>query len=176
MVSMVFMTGGTITGTNVLADSNTDHGIRAIGSPVVSIDSSEFTNNLTGAAFSGLSSTCSDATYSSQTECEASGYCDDSTYVDETDCVANLATWTANTWTNNSAIFTVTNSLFNRMLNPVYTSFMQEELQTHAATNNQLYGMECVNSSFDSCASNSLTGNIGGEQTGCDETCGVEAN
>ncbi len=44
------------------------------------------------------------------------------------------------------------------------------------ANNNQEMGMECTEATFTSCSSNDLTSNLLGEQTGCDTTCGTEAN
>ena len=44
------------------------------------------------------------------------------------------------------------------------------------SSNNSEYGMECENTSFSVCTMANITGNTLGEQTGCDETCGEEAN
>ena len=44
------------------------------------------------------------------------------------------------------------------------------------ATGNGEYGMYCSASTFSSCATNDLTNNGIGEQTGCDSSCGLEAH
>lgn len=44
------------------------------------------------------------------------------------------------------------------------------------SSNNGEYGLECQNTSFSLCAMSNITGNTLGEQTGCDSTCGEEAN
>ena len=43
-------------------------------------------------------------------------------------------------------------------------------------TNNQEYALFCTDSSATICSNNILIGNVLGEQTGCDLSCGIEAN
>lgn len=43
----------------------------------------------------------------------------------------------------------------------------------NTVTGNAAWGLECDNTSFDSCDSNSLSGNTGGAASGCDATCSL---
>ena len=49
-------------------------------------------------------------------------------------------------------------------------------IDSNFSQSNQEYGMTCSATTFSSCTGNDLTSNAMGEQTGCDESCGIEAN
>ena len=49
-------------------------------------------------------------------------------------------------------------------------------LDASTTINNNEYGLECSSATFSLCSVSSISGNTSGEQTGCDATCGVEAN
>jgi hypothetical protein len=129
----LFVTGGTFTGFNITADGNAEAGLEASGEFDVTIDSSEFINNLTGLSIIGVETS--------------------------------------------PATFSITNNIFNQNSETgLSITYADGTADSNTATNNQMYGMVCEYTAFTSCDANSLIGNIMGEQTGCDETCGVEAN
>lgn len=57
----------------------------------------------------------------------------------------------------------------------IWLNYANGSIDNSTSTNNQEYGMEC-NESTTTCTANSLVSNLLGEQTGCEATCGVEAN
>ena len=76
-----------------------------------------------------------------------------------------------------SASFSITNNVFNQNSETgLSITYADGTADSNTATNNQMYGMECEYTAFTKCDANRLTGNIMSEQTGCDETCGVEVN
>ena len=73
--------------------------------------------------------------------------------------------------------FAVTNSSFDLNSDSgVSLTFANGTFESSNSNNNQNLGMECADTTISSCANNDLTSNLNGEQSGCDETCGVEAN
>ncbi len=58
----------------------------------------------------------------------------------------------------------------------IYLSGTTGSVTNTTATGNGAYGMECDAAELDACDGNDLSGNAAGEQTGCDESCGTEAN
>ena len=73
--------------------------------------------------------------------------------------------------------FAITNSTFSlNSESGAFLTYANGTFDSSFANNNQNLGMECSVATFTSCASNDLTSNLSGEQSGCDETCGVEAN
>ena len=73
--------------------------------------------------------------------------------------------------------FSITNSSFDLNSDSgVSLTYADGTFDSSIANNNQDLGMECSNATFTSCSGNDLTSNINGEQSGCDATCGVEAN
>ena len=73
--------------------------------------------------------------------------------------------------------FSVSNStLNNNQRNGFTVTGANGNFDNNTSSTNTYYGMECANSVFSTCASNDLLNNVSGEQTGCDATCGVEAN
>ena len=76
-----------------------------------------------------------------------------------------------------SVTFTITSSNFDLNSDSgVSLTYADGAFEPSIANNNQDFGMECSNTTFTSCSDNDLTGNVNGEQSGCDETCGIEAN
>ena len=73
--------------------------------------------------------------------------------------------------------FAITNSIFNlNSASGAFLTYANGTFESSVANNNQNLGMECSTATFTSCASNDLTSNLSGEQSGCDEACGIEAN
>ena len=73
--------------------------------------------------------------------------------------------------------FAITNSTFDLNSDSgVLLTYADGSFDSSIANNNQDLGMECSNTTFTSCSGNVLTSNLTGEQSGCDETCGIEAN
>ncbi len=76
-----------------------------------------------------------------------------------------------------SVTFAITNSSFDLNSDSgVSLTYADGTFDSSVASNNQDLGMECSNTTFTSCSGNVLTSNLTGEQSGCDETCGIEAN
>ena len=73
--------------------------------------------------------------------------------------------------------FSITNSsVALSTLSGILLNYADGNMDSNLSNNNQELGMECTESILSSCAGNDLTSNILGEQSGCDETCGIEAN
>lgn len=76
-----------------------------------------------------------------------------------------------------TAAFNITNSSFTQNAESgLYVEYASGNADNNLSNNNQFYGMECDNTTFSTCDTNDLTSNLLGEQTGCDATCGTEAN
>ena len=73
--------------------------------------------------------------------------------------------------------FSITNSAFTlNTESGLFIEYADGTADGNTRNNNQYYGMECNESTFATCDNNDLSSNVMGEQTGCDSTCGVEAN
>ena len=75
------------------------------------------------------------------------------------------------------AIFTAVSSDFSgNGQTGIHLSNTAVSMTSGTSTNNGAYGLECIDTTFSTCAMANITGNTSGEQTGCDATCGEEAN
>jgi len=73
--------------------------------------------------------------------------------------------------------FAVTNSSFDLNSDSgVSLTYATGTFESSNANNNLNLGIECADTTITSCTGNDLSSNVTGEQSGCDETCGVEAN
>ena len=76
-----------------------------------------------------------------------------------------------------NAVITVDSSDFSgNAQTGLYLEYADVAVTAASSTNNTEYGLECLETIFSSCTMSDITGNTLGEQTGCDETCGAEAN
>ena len=169
--------GGTWNIDSVTIDGATDTGINnsqgAITLNAVSI------SNTTGTGMqidgSTLSATALSVLNSSGNGLESLN--DSNTTLDSSTFSSNLRGVSIKGTETSMGTFNITNSTFALNIESgLFIEYADGTADSNMSNNNQNFGMECNESTFTTCDSNDLSSNVMGEQTGCDSTCGVEAN